>query len=62
MATAYLGMNRGQHETDVTSGTSDPGTDLKITIDTSKNITREEFIRYLQMIINAAIKGNWPLA
>lgn len=50
MAKLYYGLNRGQHDTDIQSGSSDLGTDVELVVDTTKITTRDDVIVLLKNI------------
>lgn len=68
MAKEYFGANRGQHQVDVQSGSSDLGVDVQVVVDltnvdTTGGMSREEVIRLVEgAIIPQIIKGIWPPA
>lgn len=68
MAKEYWGLNRGQHQTDVTSGAADLGTDVQVVVDLTHvdvagGMTREEVVRAVEeAIIPQIMKGIWPPA
>lgn len=68
MAKQYWGLNRGQHMTDVQTGSADLGTDIQVVVDLTNvdvahGMSREEVLREVEgAILPQILKGNWPPA
>lgn len=62
MAKEYFGINRGQHETDVVVQASTPSKSLEVVVDLTANMTKEEVLRHLMMVMNIITKNIWPPA
>lgn len=58
MASRFYGLNRGQHEFDVTEGAATGATDVEIRVDTGKNLTKEEILQKLRELMNVILKNN----
>lgn len=57
MANRYYGFNRGQTEFEVTEGASTGSTDVEFRVDDTKNLTKDELERFLQMLKNVILKN-----
>jgi hypothetical protein len=69
MGLFYWGINQGQTEFSVVTGTSDPSKNIEVTVDLTKvygnatyptGIRKDEMVRALEMITAEIVKGNWP--
>lgn len=56
MADIFYGMDRGDAEEDITTGTSTPTKDVEVAIDDAVSLTKSEVIQSLQKIINHILK------
>lgn len=52
MASQFTGLNRGQHLSDVVTGTSTNGTDIEVRIDLTKNVNELDIEIALTDILN----------
>lgn len=50
MAVQYTGLNRGQQSTAVVTGASSNTTDVELTVDLSKGLTRKEVLDKIDQI------------
>ena len=64
MATQYFGKNRGETEFQVVSGVGNANVskDVELSIDLTKNLTKNEVLFAIEEIANIILKGNWPPA
>lgn len=60
MASQYYGLNRGQTEFSMTSGTSTGSVDVELRYDLTKSLTKSEILAILEQIRNQIIKDNYP--
>ena len=59
MASNYYGLNKGQHQQDVATGTSTQSTDVELRVDTSKITSKEDAILAVTQILNAFVQSNF---
>ena len=52
MADIFYGMDRGDVQTDITTGSSSPTKDIEVAIDDAVGWKKSELVQALQMIIN----------
>lgn len=63
MANRYYGLDRGEHKTDVTEGSSSTATtDVEIRIDLAPGMNRAEVLILIDEIKSYIIEDIWPPA
>lgn len=62
MAHQFWGLNKGQHQTDVVTQSTDPSKNVVVEVDLSVTMNREEVLIKLDEIKNVILQGNWPPA
>lgn len=60
MASAYYGLNKGQHDTDVVVQSSAPSKDVYLAVDETKILTRQDLMNALNYIIDSIMKTKFP--
>jgi len=55
MANLYLGINRGQSQKDVVTGSSTNSTDIELRIDDSKSLKKSEVIQKVKDLLNVLL-------
>lgn len=58
MADIIYGLDRGDTEFDIVSGSTSPTKDVEVVVDDAVNLTKEEVVRALDMIKNHIIKND----
>lgn len=62
MAKVYYGLNKGQPIESVAIGTASNGTDVEVSVDTTKATGREDLLLALANIEAQILKQNYPFA
>lgn len=62
MAKVYYGLNKGQPIESVVIGTVSNGTDVEVSVDTTKATGREDLLLALANIEAQILKQNYPFA
>lgn len=62
MADRIYGLDRGQHEFDVSEGSVSPAKGVEVVVDLAVSLQKSEVLQLLDQIKNYIIKGNWPPA